>query len=265
MCIRDSQGTAYVYKQNNFWGREWVLTKTLVAPESLITDSINDFGENVLIGEDDTYYVTARVFGASRPTATPTLRYGAVVAFNEVWDGEFKHVMSITGTLEDPVDKELAMMSDNYLIADQGFKLGTYKIQCDECVDNDDHKNASYDDYYPAEDFVGLDPDEIRFADENKNADGSKLVLLGNKELASFKNEIMAYPNPVTSDFTIELDQVYSEIKVKIKTTSGTDVSTIEVANTDKISSSLEGVESGVYLVEVQADNHFQTMSIVKE
>lgn len=61
------------------------------------------------------------------------------------------------------------------------------------------------------------------------------------------------YPNPTKGEFTIELDETYSNVSVKITNQIGQVISNTEYQNTSSIKNKIEGV-SGVYLIQVTTD-----------
>jgi hypothetical protein len=83
--------------------------------------------------------------------------------------------------------------------------------------------------------------------------DTSACILINTSGISTSElNEVSVYPSPTSGNYTIELDQVYDQIFVKIIDASGRVLDEYSVAQTSKINSSFNG-SKGVYVIQINA------------
>lgn len=77
--------------------------------------------------------------------------------------------------------------------------------------------------------------------------------------------QINTYPNPTNGSILIDLKKNYANIKARIKTSSGTDLSTTLVEDTNRIFLNIQG-EAGVYFIEVETSKgDLATIKVIKQ
>ena len=75
---------------------------------------------------------------------------------------------------------------------------------------------------------------------------------------------VKLYPSPTRGDYTLELDQAYSQVMIKITDASGRVYQQYSVSGTSKINHTFNG-SPGIYFVQVHADGKTQILKLVIE
>ncbi|PCH66177.1 MAG: hypothetical protein COC01_08750 [Bacteroidetes bacterium] len=89
------------------------------------------------------------------------------------------------------------------------------------------------------------------------------IIIIGILE-NTFGTSITVFPNPTTSQITIRLGKMYSDVTINVRNVIGEAISTKTYGTADKIEITIEGVE-GFYMVDVlTADGKYAILKIMK-
>ena len=79
-----------------------------------------------------------------------------------------------------------------------------------------------------------------------------------------FENTPKIYPNPTGGSISVDLTRIYTNIDITIKNSIGQEISRQKYSNKEKLQLNIEG-ETGIYLIEIKADNKRALLKVVKE
>ena len=101
---------------------------------------------------------------------------------------------------------------------------------------------------------------------QNGCTDTSVCEIVNNVSILDndFGNTLVFYPNPTDGIFSIDLATVYTDITVIIRNNSGQEINRQTFGSTKKLQFNIEG-ETGIYLVEINADNKRAMLKVIKE
>jgi hypothetical protein len=95
--------------------------------------------------------------------------------------------------------------------------------------------------------------------------DTSACIVINTSGIATNDlNGVTVYPSPTSGNYTIQLDQVYDQIFVKIIDASGRVLDEYSVSQTSKINSSFDG-SKGVYVIQINAGGKSLSTPLVVE
>ncbi len=75
------------------------------------------------------------------------------------------------------------------------------------------------------------------------------LIIISVEE--AYREELLVYPNPFANETTLQLEQVYDQLELRIYDLAGQLVETTEATNTDRLTITSDAVKQGMYLFEV--------------
>lgn len=78
-------------------------------------------------------------------------------------------------------------------------------------------------------------------------------------------SDVVVYPNPTNGNFTINLDNNFSEVYIKITNISGQTIKNQQFNNTNKIDIDFNNNASGIYFIEITAGDKKSNIKLIKE
>ena len=89
-------------------------------------------------------------------------------------------------------------------------------------------------------------------------------LVLATRDI-SLENNFAIYPNPTNGNFNIKTVVDLGDVRISIKDINGRNVYTQNVTLNDTVSINAEGLNSGIYLVQIEGDNYTHTAKLIIE